>query len=111
MATYAELKAKAEKLFAEAETQRLKEVAEAIDGMKAKIAELGIKASDLGFHFTAPATNPAKKPIGEAIAEATEKVVKYQRGEETWSGGRGRKPKWILELLEKNEDIEQFRVN
>ena len=41
MATYAELKAKAEKIFAEAETQRLKEVAETIDGMKAKIAELG----------------------------------------------------------------------
>lgn len=61
MATYAELKAKAEKIFAEAETQRLKEVAETIDGMKAKIAELGITASDLGFHFTAPATKPAKK--------------------------------------------------
>lgn len=35
--------------------------------------------------------------------------IKYRRGDETWSG-LGRRPKWIAELVDAGEDIEQFRV-
>lgn len=87
MATYLELKAKAEKLLQEAEALRQKELAEVIQEIKTKMAEYGITVADLGG--TAKSKTKAGKKVG-AVAP------KYRHPEtgETWSG-RGRAPKWL----------------
>ena len=38
------------------------------------------------------------------------KLVKYKKGEETWSGGRGPKPKWVKALMDAGENIEKYKV-
>jgi DNA-binding protein H-NS len=90
MATYKQLTAQLEKLHKEMSVARDKEVSQAIDDIKAKIAEYGITAEELGFSSKRQATRkPALPP-------------KYRNPKtgETWSG-RGRAPGW---LAGKNRD-------
>jgi DNA-binding protein H-NS len=106
MATYLELKAQAEKLMAEAEEVRQKEVDSAIADIKAKMKAFGITARDLGL--TAGAGQISTKRTGRSAAS---KVVKYRGPNgETWSGGRGRKPDWVMRALKEGKSIEQFAV-
>ncbi len=106
MATYLELKQQAEKLMAEAEAMRQKEIADAIADVKEKIRVYGLTAADIGFaqggpgrRKSAPAT---KKPASP---------VKYRGPNgETWSGGRGRKPQWVVDALAQGKKLEDFAV-
>lgn len=110
MATYAELKAKAEKYAAEAEAQRVKELEAVIADMKAKMVEYGVTPEDLGIKTTSAA--PRKKVVDAmAKAAAPKGAVKYRSPTgETWGGGRGRKPKWIVEAVAAGKKIEDFAV-
>lgn len=108
MATYLELKAQAEKLLAEAEALRQQELNTAINEIKARIAELGLSAADLGF---AAAPKGSRGTPGRATSVRAAPAVKYRGPNgETWSGGRGRKPGWIVELLAAGKNIEDYAV-
>lgn len=105
MATYLELKAKAEKLLAEAEELRIKELQEVIDDIKQKIANYGLTAKDLGFSTGGGAGR------GRKSGSKSGGAVKYRGPNgETWSGGRGRKPKWLVDELAKGRKLEDFLV-
>ncbi|HEX7888330.1 MAG TPA: H-NS histone family protein [Ramlibacter sp.] len=105
MATYQELREQAEKLLAEAERIREHEIADAIADIKRKIEIYGLTAYDLGFERGGPGT--ARRSIGKAAAP----VVKYRGPNgETWSGGRGRKPQWVTQVLKEGRDLEEFAV-
>lgn len=105
MATYLELRAKGEKLLAEAEELRVKELNDVIEDIKEKVRAYGLSAQDLGFSGSGPAR---RKRSGGA---ATKSAVKYRGPNgETWSGGRGRKPRWVTEALAAGKKIEQFAV-
>lgn len=105
MATYLELRARGEKLLAEAEELRVKELNDVIEDIKEKIKAHGLSAQDLGFSGGG-ATR--RKRSGGAAAKA---AVKYRGPNgETWSGGRGRKPRWVAEALAAGKKIEQFAV-
>lgn len=99
MATYLELKAKAEKLLQEAEELRKQELAEVINEIKQKMAEYGITAADL----SGSKKGGVKKSAGSA-------PVKYRgpNGEE-WSG-RGRSPQWLANAIEGGKKKEDFAV-
>ncbi|RYG07882.1 MAG: H-NS histone family protein [Burkholderiales bacterium] len=103
MATYLELKSKAEKLMAEAEEMRVKELDGLIADIKEKIKVHGLTARDLGF-----ATGSKKRSATSAPA----KPAKRYRGPngEIWSGGRGRKPNWVSEALAKGQKLDDFAV-
>lgn len=104
MATYLELKAQAEKLLAEAEAMRQKEVEDSIVDIKAKMKAYGITARDLGLH-TGTVSGSPKRPRG------VEKTVKYRGPNgETWGGGRGRKPDWVLQALKSGRQLDEFAV-
>jgi len=106
MATYLELKAQAEKLMAEAEALRQKEVEQAIADIKAKMKAYGITARDLGLQGAGAGTPGRRGPRA-----AAGKVVKYRSPTgETWSGGRGRKPDWVVKVLKEGRNIEEFAV-
>lgn len=109
MATYAELKAKADKFAAEAEAQRVKELDAVIADMKAKMVEYGVTPEDLGIKTTSAA--PRKKVVDSMAKAASKGVVKYRSPTgETWGGGRGRKPKWVVEAVAAGKKIEDFAV-
>ena len=109
MATYAELKAKAEKFAADAEAARQKEIVTIIAEMKAKMEEYSITPEDLGIKTSSYA--PARKTKASSKSDATPAEIKYQSPTgETWGGGRGRKPKWVVEALAAGKNIEDFAV-
>jgi DNA-binding protein H-NS len=106
MATYLELKQQAEKLLAEAERMREQEIADAISDIKEKIRLYGLTAQDLGLAASGPGRGGrAARPKSAPAA------VKYRGPNgETWSGGRGRKPGWIMKALKEGKSLEDFAL-
>jgi DNA-binding protein H-NS len=101
MATYLELKQKAEKLMQEAEKMRIKELNDVIAELKGKIEAYGLTAQDLGL---AGGPKRRKAPTSKAPA-----AVKYRGPDgQTWSGGRGRKPRWVVDALAQGKKLEDF---
>ncbi|WP_422085796.1 MULTISPECIES: H-NS histone family protein [Variovorax] len=89
----------------QAEDLRNQERAGVIEELRKKIAEYGLTASDL--KLTGRAVT-AKRSAGAAPAKA---VAKY-RGPtgETWSGGRGRKPRWVTEALAAGKSLSDYEI-
>ena len=106
MTTYLELRAKGERLLAEAEELRVKELNDVIQDIKEKIKAYGLNAQDLGLS-TGAATR-RKRSAGQP-KKATAAKYRGPNGE-TWSGGRGRKPRWVTEALAAGKKLEQFAV-
>jgi DNA-binding protein H-NS len=105
MATYLELRARGEKLLAEAEELRVKELNDVIQDIKEKVKAYGLSAQDLGF--SGAAATRRKRSSGSA----TKAPAKYRGPNgETWSGGRGRKPRWVTEALAAGKKLEQFAI-
>ena len=109
MATYQELKQQAEKLMAEAERMREQEIADAIADIKSKIDLYGLTAADLGL---ARNTGAPGGPRNQRPAKSAGKSPIKYRGPngETWSGGRGRKPQWVVQALKDGRNLEEFAV-
>lgn len=104
MATYLELKEQAEKLLQQAEAMRQKETDQVIEDVKAKMKAYGLTASDLGFG------GGAKGPRAKKAAKSASPVKYRGPNGETWGGGRGRKPGWVVAALAKGKKIEDFAV-
>lgn len=104
MATYLELKAKAEKMLQEAEELRIKELADVIAEMKVKISQYGITGADLGL--SAPAAT--KKTSFKKAAGGLPAKYRGPNGEE-WSG-RGRQPQWLITAVEQGKSKEDFAI-
>jgi DNA-binding protein H-NS len=106
MPTLAEVRAQLEALKKQEAELLAKEREPIIQQMRENIAAYNITAVELGF-------TPS---MGQKIAKATKKasgepaVILYKDGENTWSGGRGRKPKWVTEKIAAGEDIEKYKV-
>ena len=105
MPTLAEVRAQLEALKQQEAELLAKEREPIIAQMKEHIVTYKITAAELGF----------TKSMGEKVARATKKsteaaVVQYRDGDNTWSGGRGRKPNWVLEKINAGEDIEKYKV-
>ena len=107
MATYLELKEQAEKLLAEAERMREQEISDAIAQIKRKIEVYGLTAADLGLAKNVGGPGSARaKP-----AKSAKSAVKYRGPQgEPWSGGRGRKPQWVVQALKEGRNLEEFAV-
>ena len=104
MATYLELKQKAEKLMQEAEQMRIKELSDVIAEIKGKIEAYGLTAQDLGF-----ASSGQKRR--KSASHKAPAAVKYRGPDgQTWAGGRGRKPLWVVDALAKGKKLEDFAV-
>jgi len=105
MPTYIELKEQAEKLLAQAEELRQREVQQTIEEIKSKMKAYGITPADLGF-----AGRRARGTSGTR-GKRSDQVVKYRGPNgESWSGGRGRKPRWVTEALASGKTLEDLAV-
>jgi len=108
MPTYLELKEQAEKLLAQAEQLRRQETEDAIADIKAKIKAYGLTAEDLGLSISSSGRQRAPRRNSSAKAAAP---AKYRGPNgETWSGGRGRKPQWVVDALAKGRKLEDFEI-
>ena len=79
--------------------------------LKKQIADYGFTAADL-FEQTKPKRKPrtANKAKDGAAKPTAEARYRNPTTGETWGGGRGRKPAWVVEATAKGIDIETFRI-
>ncbi len=98
MASYKELKAKAEDLMRQAEAARKAETAAVIADIKVKMADYGITLADIG--------GAAKKP---GTRKSVAAKYRHTATGETWSG-RGRPPHWLADEVAKGKKREEFLV-
>jgi len=81
---------------------------EIVAEVKALISQNGITAAELGYTERPRSVKDARKQRRAGMPSPT---VKYRDPQgRTWSGGRGRKPQWVLDATAQGIDIEQFRV-
>ena len=87
----------------QAEELRNQERASVIEDVRRKIAEYGLSAADLKLS--------ARGGKRGAVAVASKSVAKYRSPTgETWSGGRGRKPRWVTEALAAGKSLSDFEI-
>lgn len=106
MPTLADIRAQMEALKQQEAELLAKEREPIIAQMKENITAYNITAAELGF--TLKKGKKSSKPTPEG--EEKEAVIKYRDGANTWTGGRGRKPKWVTEKIAAGEDIEKYKV-
>lgn len=98
-AKYVDLMNQAQKLIEEAEKLKQKEIEKVIAEIRETMASYGLTARDI-----AGAEAKTRKRKAKAAA-------KYRGPNgELWSGGRGRKPQWVIELLEAGKSIENYKI-
>lgn len=86
----------------QAEELRNQERAEVIEEVRRKIAEFGLTAADLKL---------ATRGKRAAATAAVKSAAKYRSPNgETWSGGRGRKPRWVTEALAAGKSLSDFEI-
>lgn len=103
MATLSDIRSQIEQLQRQEREIIANEKKAVIAQIRQQIAAYGISAADLGFSAVDGAGRGRK-------AKSAPAAVRYRRGDDTWSGGRGRKPQWVQEVLGAGEDIEKYRV-
>lgn len=87
----------------QAEELRNHERAGVIEEVRQKIAEYGLTAADLKLSARAA----GKRNLSAAPAKA----AKYRGPSgETWSGGRGRKPRWVTEALAAGKPLSDYEI-
>ncbi|GAC1389959.1 MAG: H-NS histone family protein [Variovorax sp.] len=95
-------------LHQKAEELRNRERAGVIEAVRQKIAEYGLSAADLKLNARGASGGPGKRA---AAPSATKAAAKYRSPNgETWSGGRGRKPRWVTEALAAGKNLTDFEV-
>lgn len=113
MSTLAQIKQQIEQLQQQAAEIQAREKDAVLADIRQKIIDYAITPQELGL--TAPRAPrkqraaPAKtraKGRGKAKSEA---VYRGPNGQ-AWSGGRGRKPRWVQEILAAGGDLEKYRV-
>lgn len=88
----------------QAEELRNHERAGVIEEIRQKIAEYGLTAADLKLSTR----SGGKRSISASSAKA---VAKYRGPSgETWSGGRGRKPRWVTEALAAGKSLSDYEI-
>ncbi|MDR6519018.1 DNA-binding protein H-NS [Variovorax paradoxus] len=89
----------------QAEDLRNQERSGVIEEVRRKIAEYGLTASDLKLTGRAASV---KRGANAAPAKA---AAKYRSPTgETWSGGRGRKPRWVTEALAAGKSLSDYEI-
>jgi len=105
MRSYAELKSQGEALLLQAEELRKQELLRVVAEIRQRMAEYGVTIEDI--------TGVRKRKSSRRYNEphSLDKGVQYRGPNgECWSGGVGRKPRWVEDILAKGGDLESYRV-
>ncbi|NUZ08525.1 H-NS family nucleoid-associated regulatory protein [Piscinibacter koreensis] len=111
--SYSQLQAQIQKLQAEAEAIKAKELDGVIARIRTAIEHYGITPDQLfGSVKKTKATRAAAKkaPARKSAAKGRPVAIKYRDGENTWTG-RGNKPRWLVARLAEGKQLGDFAVN
>jgi DNA-binding protein H-NS len=105
VATLQELMAQKEALERQIDQTRSQARTEAIDKVRALMAEYGLSAADLGGKGPAKAARKGKGSTGAKVA------AKYRNSStgESWSG-RGLQPRWLKAALASGRKLSDFAI-
>lgn len=104
MANLADIQKKIKELQEQEAEIIKKEKEQVISRILSDMTTYGITAEDLGIG--------SAKTQKKNKEDKKDKVVKYRKGDLTWSGGRGKKPQWVQEVISKESlaGLEKYRV-
>ncbi len=109
MSTLAEIQAQIDALQEQANLIKNREKDRIISELRETIKTYGLTAADLGLY--APEMPVGRRPPrGARSVSKPEALYRDANGNE-WSGGRGRRPQWVMALLEAGEDWENYRIS
>jgi len=111
--SYSQLQAQIQKLQAEAEAIKAKELDGVIARIRTAIEHYGITPDQLfGTVKKTKATRAAAKkaPARKSAAKGRPVAIKYRDGENTWTG-RGNKPRWLVARLAEGKQLTEFAVS
>lgn len=95
MASYKELMDQAKQLMQQAEELRKSEVQGVVANIRKQMEEYGLTVKDLGFSKSVSTKAAGSSKGGKKEA----KYANPANPNETYGGGRGVKPKWVLDYL------------
>jgi DNA-binding protein H-NS len=105
--TYADIQAQIEKLQAQAQALRDKEMADVIGRIREAMDHYGLTLADLGL-----AAPRARRAAGAAPRRARSAAApKYGDGQGNVWGGRGPRPAWLREALAQGHALEEFATS
>ena len=112
--SYGEVVQQIEKLQAEANTLKRKEVNGIVKRIREAISLYGLTAADLGFKGTGKRGRPAGKTTlaGRRSAAKTRAArgAKFRDPSGNTWGGRGPRPQWLRDALASGRKLEDFAV-
>ena len=111
--SYDQLQAQIQKLQAEAEALKAKEVEGVVARIRTAIEHYGITPDQLFGKPRKAAVDPAaakKAPARKSAAKGQPVAIKYRDGESTWTG-RGNKPRWLVARLAEGKQLADFAVS
>ena len=111
MASYKELKAKAEELLKQADQVRKTELASIVAEIKVKMSEFGITLADLRETRRRATKKKGARKGAKRSTKGKKVAPKYRDPAtgETWSG-RGKAPKWLAAYLKKGRKKESYLI-
>ena len=111
--SYSQLQAQIEKLQAEAEALKAKELEGVIARIRTANEHYGITPDQLfgKAKKAVPGRAAAKKaPARKSAAKGRPVAIKYRDGNDTWTG-RGNKPRWLVARLAEGKQLADFTVS
>ena len=107
MPSLEEINAQIAELTRQADEIKAQEKSNVIAELRQKIELYSITARDLRLDIPSQTYREPRR-----AGEGKEKPAPKYRNEkgETWSGGRGRKPQWVLDVNASGGDIEDYRI-
>jgi DNA-binding protein H-NS len=107
-----QIQAQIEKLQAEAEALKAKEVDGVIARIRTAIEHYGLTPQQLFGQAkrSTPKAAGKKVPARKSKAKGVKVAIKYRDGENTWTG-RGNKPRWLAARLAEGKALEDFKVS
>lgn len=113
--SYGELQKLKSRIEKEIEVRNKKQRGQAMDEIKSIVAKYGLKLEEV---IANPATRKSLENTTNAAAKPTKSVRKsavvlYRHPDNsqlTWSGGRGRPPRWINDWKAAGRSLEEARV-
>lgn len=108
--SYGQLQAQIQKLQAEAEALKAKEVEGVIARIRTAIEHYGITPDQLFGKATTSRAAAKKAPARKSAAKGKPVAIKYRDGDNTWTG-RGNKPRWLVARLEEGKQLADFAVS
>ncbi|MGB8144073.1 MAG: H-NS histone family protein [Chromatiaceae bacterium] len=108
MSSLAEIQAQIDALQEKANLIKNREKEGIIAELREKIKTYDLTAADLGLNVP-EMTVVRRAPRGTKVVAKPEPKYRDAHGNE-WSGGRGRRPQWVIAAMEAGEDLENYRI-